>query len=99
MAGFDLFEVSSGQHQGQRHISKRGRALMRKLMFFASINTVRSQGIMHARYHQMLDRGMPKMKALIAISRNLLRLIFALARDNTMYIENYDPTHKYKLAA
>jgi transposase len=99
LAGFDLFEVSSGQHQGQRHISKRGRALMRKLLFFASINTVRSQGIMHARYHQMLDRGMLKMKALIAISRTLLRLIFALARDNTMYIENYDPTHKYKLAA
>lgn len=99
LAGFDLFEVSSGQHQGQRHISKRGRALMRKLLFFASINTVRSQGIMHARYHQMLDRGMLKMKALIAISRTLLRLIFALARDNTIYIENYDPTHKYKLAA
>ena len=99
LAGFDLFEVSSGQHQGQRHISKRGRALMRKLLFFASINTVRSQGITHARYHQMLDRGMLKMKALIAISRTLLRLIFALARDNTMYIENYDPTHKYKLAA
>jgi transposase len=99
LAGFDLFEVSSGQHQGQRHISKRGRALMRKLLFFAAINTVRSQGIMRARYQQMLDRGKPKMKALIAISRNLLRLIFALARDNTMYIENYDPTHNYRLAA
>ena len=99
LAGFDLFEVSSGQHRGQRHISKRGRALMRKLLFFAAINTVRSQGIMHTRYQQMLDRGMPKMKALIAISRNLLRLIFALARDNTMYIESYNPTHNYKLAA
>ena len=99
LAGFDLFEVSSGQHRGQRHISKRGRGLMRKLLYFASINTVRSQGIMHARYQQMLERGMPKTKALIAISRKLLRLIFALARDNTTYIENYDPTHNYQLAA
>ena len=99
LAGFDLFEVSSGQHQGQRHISKRGRALMRKLLFFAAINAVKTHGIMHARYHQMLDNGKPKIKALVAISRKLLRLIFALARDNTMYIENYDPTHKYKLAA
>ena len=99
LAGFDLFEVSSGQHRGQRHISKRGRALMRKLLYFAALNAVRSQGIMHTRYQQMLDRGKPKMKALIAISRNLLRLIFALARDNTMYIENYNPTHNYKLAA
>jgi transposase len=99
LAGFDLFEVSSGQHQGQRHISKRGRALMRKLLFFAAINAVKPHGIMHAHYHQMRDNGKPKIKALVAISRKLLRLIFALARDNTMYIENYDPTHKYKLAA
>ena len=99
LAGFDLFEVSSGQHQGQRHISKRGRALMRKLLFFAAINAVKTHGIMHARYHQMLDNGKPKIKALVAISRTLLRLIFALARDNTMYIDNYDPTHNYKLAA
>ena len=99
LAGFDLFEVSSGQHRGQRHISKRGRALMRKLLYFAAINTIRAQGIMHVRYQQMLDRGMPKTKALIAISRKLLCLIFALARDNTMYIENYDPKHNYQLAA
>ena len=99
LAGFDLFEVSSGQHQGQRHISKRGRALMRKLLFFAAINAVKTHGIMHAHYHQMLDNGKPKVKALVAISRKLLRLVFALARDNKMYIENYDPRHKYKLAA
>lgn len=57
----ELFEAtrnSSGIHKGQRHISKRGRFLMRKLLYFAAINTVRSDGIMHAKYHQMLDRGM-----------------------------------------
>ena len=32
----------------------------------------------------MLARGMPKMKALVAISRKILRIIFALARDNTV---------------
>jgi transposase len=31
LAGFNLFEVSSGRHNGQRHISKRGRSVMRKL--------------------------------------------------------------------
>jgi len=98
-AGLDLFEISSGKHKGKHRISKRGRALMRKLLFFASINAVRSHGIMHTRYHKMLDHGTPKIKALIAISRKLLGLIFALARDNRMYIENYDPTHNYQLAA
>jgi transposase len=99
LAGLDLFEVSSGKHKGQRRISKRGRSLMRKLLFFAAINAVKSNGIMHEPYQQMLARGMPKMKALVAISRKLLGLIFALARDNTVYVENYGNIHYFKLAA
>ena len=99
LAGLDLYEVSSGKHSGNRRISKRGRSLMRKLLYFAAINAVKSHGIMHERYQEMLDRGMLKMKALIAISRKLLGLIFALARDNTEYVENYSKIHHFKLAA
>lgn len=99
LAGLDLYEVSSGRHKGQRHISKRGRSLMRKLLFFAALNAVRSNGIMHEPYQQMLQRGMPKIKALIAISRKLLRIVFALARDNVEYVKDYNETHHYKLAA
>jgi len=99
LAGLDLFEVSSGMHKGKHRISKRGRALMRKLLFFAAINAVKSHGIMHARYQKMLNNGTPKIKALIAVSRKLLRIIFALARDNAQYEENYKRKHDYKLAA
>lgn len=99
LAGLDLFEISSGKHKGGHRISKRGRALMRKLLFFAAINAVKSHGIMHARYKQMLDNGTPKMKALIAVSRKLLRIIFALARDNAKYDEDYNRKHEFKLAA
>ncbi len=99
LAGLDLFEVSSGKHNGMRHITKRGRALMRKLLFFTAINAVRSNGIMHAKYQKMVNAGTPKIKALVAISRKLLRIIFALARDNAVYDENYNIKHEYKLAA
>jgi len=99
LAGLDLFEVSSGKHRGKRRISKRGRSLMRKLLYFAAINVVKSHGIMHEQYQEMLNRGMVKMKALVAISRKLLGLIFALARDNTVYVENYSNIHHLKLAA
>lgn len=98
LAGLDLFEVSSGKHRGRRHISKRGRPLMRKLLFFGAINTVRSNGIMHVPYSRMLERGMPKIKALVAISRKLLAVMFALARDGSMYIADYS-SHRYQLAA
>ena len=99
LAGLNLFEISSGKHSGKRRISKRGRSLMRKLLYFAAINVVKSHGIMHEPYQEMLDRGMPKMKALVAIARKLLGLIFALARDNTVYVENYSHRHHFKLAA
>ena len=99
LAGLDLYEISSGKHRGQRRISKRGRPLMRKLLFFAAINAVKSKGIMHKKYQQLLDRGMLKMKALIAISRKLLAIIFAIVRDNTKYVENYSDINHYKLAA
>ena len=99
LAGLDLFEISSGKHRGQRRISKRGRPLMRKLLFYAAINVVRTNGILHKPYQEMLSRGMLKMKGLIAIARKLLRIVFALARDNTVYMEDYCRNQHLKLAA
>ena len=99
LAGLDLFEISSGKHKGNRHISKRGRPLLRKLLYFAAINTIRKGGVMHACYQRYLDRGMPKIKALIAIARKLLRILFALVRDHSQYVENYSPKEVLKLAA
>ena len=99
LAGFDLYEISSGRHKGMRRISKRGRPLIRKLLFFVAINTVKSKGIMHEPYQKMQERGMPKIKALVVISRKLLRIIYALARDDTLYMENYRNQHDLKLAA
>ena len=99
LAGLNLFEISSGKHRGRHRISKRGRSLMRKLLFFAAINAVKSGGIMHEPYKKMLDRGMPKLKALTAISRKLLAIIFALVRNNTEYAENYHNMYHPKIAA
>lgn len=98
-AGLDLFEISSGIHKGQRRISKRGRSLMRKLLFFASINVVHKGGIMHEYYQGCLARGMLKMKALTAVSRKLLGVIFALVRDHSEYIGNYAVEQELKKAA
>jgi transposase len=89
LAGLDLYEISSGQYQGKRRISKRGRHQLRKLLYFAALNTVRTGGIMRHKYQQYLDRGMPKTKALIAIARKLLGIIFAVVRDQSIYEEDF----------
>ncbi len=98
-AGLNLFEISSGLHKGQVHITKVGRALLRKTLYFASLNIVRKNGIMHDYYQRKIDKGMPKTKALIAVARKLLRTIFALARDNSMYNANYNEMKYMKKAA
>ncbi|MEK6743789.1 MAG: IS110 family transposase [Nitrospirota bacterium] len=89
LAGLDLYEVSSGKHRGKLRISKRGRPLMRKLLYLAALSAVRKDGVMHAWYQRALSRGMKKTKALVAVSRKLLVLIFALVRDHSVYVENY----------
>lgn len=99
LAGLDLYEISSGKHKGQRHISKRGRAHLRKLLFFVALNTIRTNGIMHDKYLTMVNRGVPKVKAIVAISRKLLRIIFSLACNHTTYKENYDQLKITKIAA
>lgn len=98
-AGLDLFEVSSGKHKGKRRISKRGRPLFRKLLFFAAVNTVRKGGIMYKHYQRHLQKGMKKIKALIAIARKLLGIIFALVRDHSKYVADYLEIQNLKLAA
>jgi transposase len=89
LAGLDLYEVSSGKHRGKLRISKRGRPLIRKLLYLAALSAVRKGGAMHEWYQRALARGMTKMKALVAVSRKLLAVIFALVRDHSVYLENY----------
>jgi transposase len=99
LAGLDLYEISSGAYQGSRRISKRGRAFMRKLLFFAAINTTRKNGILHGPYQRHLAKGMPRIKALIAIARKLIGIIFALVRDHSEYIADYSSQLVLKKAA
>lgn len=89
LAGLDLYEVSSGKHRGKLRISKRGRPLIRKLLYLAALSTVRKGGVMHEWYKRALGRGMIKIKALVAVSRKLLVIMFALVRDHSVYVENY----------
>jgi len=101
LAGLDLYEISSGKRRGQRRISKRGRSLLRKILFFAAIQMIRKNGIMYDYYARLTGRGMERMRALIAVSRKLLRIIYAIVRDNRDYVRQYQTPERMviKLAA
>jgi len=94
LAGLNLYEVSSGKKRGQLKISKRGRSLLRKILYYAAIQTVRKNGIMHDYYQKLIGRGMKSIKALVAVSRKLLRITFAMVRDDSEFIVNYEAQKK-----
>ena len=71
---------------------------MRKLLFLAAVCTVRKGGIMHDHYQRYLQNGMKKVKALVAVSRKLLGIMFALVRDRSLYEEDHEEA-RYRKAA
>jgi transposase len=84
--GLNLFEVSSGMHKGQKHISKRGRALARYLICHIALLQIKSGGLYEMFATQAKARGKTTGQIRIAVARKLLRVLYALARDQ----ENFD---------
>ncbi len=90
LSGLDLYEVSSGKHKGQKRISKRGRSLLRKALFYAAINTVKKEGPFYDDYQRHLAKGMKKIKALTIISKKVLRVTFSMIKNQQYYNEEYN---------
>ena len=97
LAGLDLYEVSSGKRKGQKRITKRGRSLMRKILYFAAIQMIGKHGIMHEYYERLTGRGTLKMRALVAVMRKLLGIIHAILRDDRDYVGEYCAPPKRRL--
>ena len=89
LAGLNIYEVSSGEHYGQRKITKIGRSLLRQKLYYAALQQTREGMPLYYFYRRLVDRGVIKTKALIAVARKLLVLIFALVRDKREYEWEY----------
>ena len=89
LSGLNIYEVSSGKHRGQRKISKIGRSFMRHKLYFAALQQTREGMPLYYFYRRLRGRGVIKMKAVIAVARKLLALIFALVRDKREYEWEY----------
>jgi len=83
--GLDLYEISSGQRQGQRRISKRGRSLARYLLCQIVLTQLKRGGL-YCEFAEALKRKGKKGREIrVAAARKLLRLLYALARDRAEY--------------
>jgi transposase len=96
-AGMNFTENSSGNRQGKRRMTKRGRNLVRKLSYYAALNTVKKGRDFHDIYQKHLQKGMEKNKALMAVARKIIRILFTMSK-NLCYFER-EHQSSYKIAA
>lgn len=88
LAGLNLVENSSGMRIGSKKISKRGRPGLRNVLYLASLVLVAKNAEFKALYNYFKTRAenpLKKKQALIAISMKLIRVIFALVKNRTLY--------------
>jgi len=91
-AGYDPQERDSGQRISRRRISKKGRWLLRKYLYFMGLGVVRANGFFKDYYSGKLEKpnrfGQPlgKKEALCAVVIKLIKVIFALLRDKREFV-------------
>ena len=89
-AGLNLYNLSSGNRKGRDHISKRGRSILRRYLYMAALQHSQEGKTFYPKYRKIADSGKKKNKAaLVAIMRKLLKVAFALVRDNRFFVSDY----------
>ena len=87
LAGLNLYSLSSGTFHGRTRITRRGRPLLRRIIFLAALR-MGKQGRPLAEFHDRLLERLAKPQIAVACSRKLLRMMFAIVRDGTAYQPN-----------
>jgi transposase len=76
--GLDPSTNQSGQHVGPSKISKRGNRHLRRVIHIMTLCSVRSDNVFRQYYLKRKAEGLPPMKALMATSHKLIRVIFSM---------------------
>ena len=90
-AGYDPQERDSGNRIGRKRISKKGRWLLRKILFFMTMKVVQECEFFRDYYQRKLQNPnmfgqlLKKKEALCAVAIKLIKVIFALLRDKRSY--------------
>jgi len=84
LAGLNLYSLSSGTFHGRTRITRRGRPLLRRIIFLAALR-MGKRGRPLAEFHDRLLERLAKPQIAVACSRKLLRMMFAIVRDGTVY--------------
>lgn len=94
-AGLDVKEKQSGTSiKGKPRISKKGNKYLRRSMHMAALSALRCDERFKGLFLRLVSRHGIKMKAIVAVQRKLLEMMFTLYKTNQPYDKNF--LHKSK---
>ena len=88
LAGYAIVASSSGKHQGESHISYRGRKQLRYVLYEAAISLIGKNEEFKQLHHYYLTReqnSLKKMQSVIAIACKVIRVIYAILTKGIDY--------------
>jgi transposase len=89
--GLNLAERSSGMYQGQLRISKRGKSLPRRFLYFAALRYVSKEPVRQWYVQKKRRDGEEGMRGVVAVMRKLPLALHAAAQG-----EEFDATRLFK---
>ena len=87
-AGLNLVENSSGTHKGKTTISKRGRSLLRSILYRMAFTMVNQNKEIKELYKYLTSRKenqLKKKQAIVAVIGKILQIIYAVVTKNEEY--------------
>jgi transposase len=89
-AGLAPTEYSSGSSiHGKPRIYKRGGKNLRDVLYMCSMNAMKTNVACKTLYDRLRANGKTGKQALIAVCNKLLKQVFAVVKNNTLYQPNY----------
>lgn len=89
-AGLDVIEKQSGTSvKGKSRISKKGNRYLRKALHLPSLSAIRHDERFKAVFSRLVSKHGIKMKAVVAVQRKLLEMIFTIYKTGKPYDKNY----------
>ena len=88
LAGYALVEDSSGKHQGETRISRRGRKRLRYLLFEAALSLVgknKEFRELHDYYTHRPEKPLKKKQSLVAVACKFLRVAYKILTTGVDY--------------
>ncbi|WP_338788708.1 IS110 family transposase [Metabacillus sp. FJAT-53654] len=92
LAGLTLRENSSGQHKGQKKISKRGRRKLRAILFRVILPIIQHNIAFKSLYHYYTTRTvnpLKKKEAMVVLCGKLLKILHALCTKRVHFNVNH----------